>query len=94
MTTGPVEVNRRGFRSVTTQQTIEWIKDYGYRFGDKLPDSDKTHLPSCLTMGDVYLDCKQEFEFLRMRPPSKAHFYKIWRSHVSYLAIPKVRSIV
>ena len=72
---------------LVSQMAREWLSD----FIEKHSDSDKFHLPSCLTRRPVYqLYEKYCRETDRSTPLSESHFYKVWQEEFSHVTIPKV----
>ena len=73
-----------------THETIEWIGSYCTQCADKLPDTEKLHLPSCLSARDIYNMCKSDLEKHGEETVSESHFYLIWRTQFSHVVIPRV----
>ena len=75
-----------------THETVEWLRSYCSQCSDKLPDTEKLHLPSCLSARDIYNMCKMELEKLGGEAVSESHFYFIWRTEFSHVVIPRVNN--
>ncbi len=76
--------------SEAAQHTRTWLDNYTQKYADKLPNTEKLHLPSCLTRHDVYAMCRSELEDSNFPYVSESHFYLLWRQHYKHVVIPKV----
>ena len=61
-----------------------------FRFGDKLPDSARIHLPSCLTRRQLYNQMVEEVVWPGDKPVSLSHFYSCWKKNFPHVKIPPV----
>ena len=75
-------------RSVKTSDCCAWISFFVKSFGDKQPDSDKIHLPSCFTKLNLYKKMCSELE--KEVLVSQSQFYGIMERQFSHVIIPKV----
>ncbi len=85
---------RKGEISVKTTRSLTWLENYASKCGDKLPDSNRIHLPSCLTKGDVFSMMKRELADIGEEGCQEAVFFRHWRTDLRYIAIPKVKIIL
>ena len=74
-----------------SMKTIEWMRSYFDRVGDKRPDKDGIYLPTCLTERLMY-------NLMIKEVPQSAvvcfsQFNKLYRKHFPHVSIPKVSSI-
>ena len=52
---GPQDLDwPRGVRGPKVQVSMAWLEKFSSEFGDKMPDSDRIHLPSSMSRKDVY----------------------------------------
>lgn len=73
-----------------TAQSLAWLERYAGKCGDKLPDSNRIHLPSCLTKGDVFKMMETELDGIGEKGCKESVFYRHWRTDLQHIAIPKV----
>lgn len=73
-----------------SMKTIEWMRSYFDRVGDKRPDKDGIYLPTCLTERLIY-------SLMIKEVPESAvvcfsQFNKLYRKHFPHVSIPKVNT--
>lgn len=72
-----------------SMKTLEWMRNYFNRVGDKRPDKDGIYLPTCLTERIIYNIMISEV------PESSvvcfSQFNKLYRMNFANVSIPKVR---
>ncbi|XP_053384492.1 uncharacterized protein LOC128550135 isoform X2 [Mercenaria mercenaria] len=89
---GVKEIDKRGKPVGKTTPKVQtatvWLIEYANKYADKLPNSTKLHLPSCLTKDSIYNIMTEELEDKEEEIVSKSHFYYIWRTCLSHIAIP------
>ena len=76
----------------SSRSAMVWLEKYAARYGDKLPDSTKVHLPMCVTKTSLYNQMKEELEDVGETDHiSESHFLRLWRTTMGHIAIPKVK---
>ena len=86
----PANFQKRGVKSQNSLYTSMCLQEFAYSYGDKMPDQEKTHLPSCFTKGDIYKRLKAEAEEVGDKVCSESHFKRLWRDEEPNITIPKV----
>ena len=83
-------------KSVLTEsgvQALLWLEKYASSHGDRMPDKEEVRLPYGSTKKNIYseyLDNQTRSE--RLEPSlGPSRFYEIWRDHMPFLKIKKVR---
>ena len=80
----------RGEISDISIRVISWLRIFIDKVGDKLPTSNLTHLPSCLTKADVYSLAYDDLTQGGLECCKISTFYNIWKRDFSSVKIPKV----
>ena len=65
----PMNDTKLGSYSIKTKKAIAWLQAYGDKTGCKMPDTNTTNLPSCLTKGSYQIEIKQ-LHGIRLFTPS------------------------
>ena len=88
---GPQDLGwRRGVRGPKVQISMSWLEKFSSEFGDKMPDSNKIHLPSSMSRKDVYDRMVAELTEAGETPCSLTRFLFLWRKEHKNISIPKV----
>ncbi|XP_053382926.1 uncharacterized protein LOC123562861 [Mercenaria mercenaria] len=91
---GVKEIGKRGKPVGKTTPKVQTatvcLVEYANKYADKLPNSTKLHLPSCLTKDSINNIMTEELEDKEEEIVSKSHFYyrPILRTCLSHIAIP------
>lgn len=74
-----------------TMEAAAWMNSYFTRMGDHMPDSDRIHLPSFLTKGEVYQKMYEELSEMGITNIiSRSTFYELWDKDFCHVLIPEV----
>ena len=88
----PPNVGRYAKQAPQSMTAIAWLGSFAEKFGEKLPDSNKIHLPMCVTKEAIFELMKEELEGCgEGKVVSESHFYKLWSSSLPHIRIPTVR---
>ena len=88
---GPQDLDwPRGVRGPKVQVSMAWLEKFSSEFGDKMPDSDRIHLPSSMSRKDIYDRMCAELTEAGDKPSSLTRFLYLWRTDHKNISIPKV----
>ena len=90
----PNRQSQKGSVSSKTMNAVLWLREYSKKFGDRMPDTGKVHLPMCLTKRSLYFSMKEELTDSDLEYPSLKTFYRIWRENFPNLKLPKVNNVI
>lgn len=83
---------KRDSLSAKAASTIAWVRYFATLYGDKMPDAETVHLPSCLTINNIFATCKDELSANGEEACSESHFYHLWKTALADIKIPAVSS--
>ncbi|XP_052789179.1 uncharacterized protein LOC128223807 [Mya arenaria] len=79
--------NVQGKLSMASNSAISWLISFSKSHGDKMPNTYKIHLPSCMQKRAVYSLYKEEMD--QQDTISHTHFFRLWKRFVPNVIIPK-----
>ena len=79
-----------GTKAPKVNKAMAWLAQFAREFGDKMPDSKNTNLPSSLSKHDIFERMCEEMMELGDEPCNETTFHKAWRKEHPNIVIPKV----